>query len=148
MIDKQTLEFYKSAQVTRWHNKPDIPAQTNADHSFGMLLLLIKLHPSPSANLMQAVIRHDLGEVFSGDFPHDAKKAFPELKEISETYQSIFELQFLNSEIELLPIDKLWLKLLDQLEPLYYMYCHGIEGEIFDRTLENAEQIMGQIENG
>lgn len=116
-------QLWESAYVQRWHNKPYVPAQTTGQHTFGMLVLLMKLHPNPSTSLYEAVIQHDGGEYdFLGcDFPYPQKRDFPVLRDIddrfNENYQSYFELRqpLLNED------DRLWLSYLDQLEAGLYL---------------------------
>ncbi len=114
-------KFYESGYVERWHTNKHVPAQTTGQHSFGMLQLLIILHPNPSANLMQAIIRHDLHESFFGDSPHAAKNEYPSIRVFEEHAQRIFEKENGLKKLELRDEDKLWLKLLDQLEVIFYL---------------------------
>lgn len=115
-------QLWESAYVQRWHNKPYVPAQTTGQHTFGMLVLLMKLHPNPSTSLYEAVIQHDGGEYDSlgCDFPYPQKRDFPELKAIddkfNEKYLSYFELR----RPVLDEADRLWLSYLDQLEAAFY----------------------------
>lgn len=123
-----------ASKVRRWHAQPEIPIQTTGVHSFNMLLCLIALHPNPSANLMQAVIRHDLAERICSDFPHHMKKRFPVLKEIDEQMQAEFDEELNLTKIELTLEEGIWLKLLDQLEVLLY-----VQQEVSDPTTASWE---------
>jgi len=146
-LDKDVYEFYMARLVERWHNKPTVPRQTNSDHSFGMLLLLLKLHPNPSADLMEAIIRHDLSEVLGGDFPHKSKKEHPVLKEIDEAYHvkyaEIHGMRVLN----LSETDYLWVTLMDQLEPLYYLLSLKEQGNTSnnDLIIQCNERVVSTI---
>lgn len=133
-------ELYQTRLVTRWHTRPDVPSQTTGDHTIGMLLLLVKLHPNPSANLFQALVRHDnLGEYIGCDFPHKMKKEFPELKAIDEKMDVKAETYFSLQSISLTVEEKLWIKYLDQLEPL--LYIHSIK-PTEQKTIETAQRLM------
>ena len=122
MTDAALLfEYYSSGYVKRFHNRPMVPAQTTGQHSFGMLTLLLKLHPNPSKRLIEAIIRHDLPELISGDFPLEAKKSFPVLKEVDDGVKDIWEKRHGQEPLELEADEKIWLAYLDQLEVIYYL---------------------------
>lgn len=141
------IELYNSRLVRRWHNSPNVPTQTIGDHSFGMCLFLMALHPNPSRDLYEAVIRHDLSEFVSGDFPHSAKNRFPVLREIDEQCATEFAERHELRELKLADDDKLWLKLLDQLEPLYYLYSQGLQNtklyeEVNKKVIEYTRKLQ------
>lgn len=145
------MTLIDAAKVRRWHNKPIMPIQTTGDHSFNMLLCLIALHPAPSANLMQAVIRHDLAERISGDFPHEMKREHPVLKEIDEAAQKQFEEENGLYPIELTIEERIWLKLLDQLEVMTYIesvipFEHDETVEIFENCSDLASEYIAQLQ--
>lgn len=149
---RTALNFYKAAHVERWHNRPTVKAQTTGAHSFGMLQLLILLHPNPSAELMEAIIRHDLHEKFSGDWPHEVKNAHPALRTIEAAYEKAFDEEFGLRALKLSEADRLWLKYLDRLEPIYYLLFTGghmtddpeIHG-IIRKAQEDAEYLRRQL---
>lgn len=141
-ILEKLLFIVESAKVRRWHNKPSIPVQTTGEHSFNMLLCLIVLHPAPSADLMEAIIRHDIAERISGDFSHDMKKQYPVLKEIDNEIAESFQQELGLRPLNLTDADKLWLKLLDQLEVLTYLeLCVESNDETQD-IYENCSNIV------
>ncbi len=145
MIDNEeefehVLEFYTTGETFRWHNKPGIPSQSVKHHTAGMLMLLIKLHPNPSANLMRAIVEHDLPETdgFFFDAPHDAKEEFPVLREIEKFVEARFREYFQLPVIELTEIERLWLKYLDGLETICYITTsvssdNPVANKIYDR---------------
>lgn len=146
VLTDKVIEFYESGLVERWHNRPQIPTQTNASHSFGMLQLLMQLHPHPSYDLIMSIIRHDLPEYLCGDFPHSAKKGWPELKRIdaeaADNFADIYNLP----ELYLTEIDKLWLRFLDQLEPLHWLAHNKLEDtQIYKDTYKNCVEMEKQI---
>lgn len=147
MQQKDLAKFYETRLVERWHNRPDIKSQTTGDHSFGMLLLLLTLHPNPSSALMQAIIRHDLSEIKSGDFPSDVKRRFPVASEIDEFYQKEFAEEWGLTALDLSEQDKIWLKFLDQLEPLYYLNSLPFKSERTIETMRRLSESSGQLAN-
>lgn len=149
----ELFEFYETGQTTRYHNKPGIPKQTVAEHSFAMLLLLTKLHPDPSARLMQAIIRHDLPESdgFFFDAPHDAKEEWPALREIEKSAEQSFNEHFELQPVQLTEVEKLWLKYLDGLEVLFYL-VHVLPQstnraqEIYERQWNNTAELEKKLQ--
>ena len=72
---------FVGGHTRRWHAADIIGEERVDSHTWGMLALVHILHPSPSVELLGAITFHDSpGEPFSGDIPHGAKVAFPELK--------------------------------------------------------------------
>jgi len=65
---EKVLTFRETGQVRRYHTLPTEP-QSLADHCYGMLATLLALHPDASANLMAAIVEHDMPERWSGDSP-------------------------------------------------------------------------------
>jgi 5'-deoxynucleotidase YfbR-like HD superfamily hydrolase len=59
----------KGGDVKRWHTKPLIGEQTDAQHSFNAVNLLLVLHPNPTITLIKAVLWHDMAEQEVGDVP-------------------------------------------------------------------------------
>ena len=47
-----------------------------AQHCYNMAAMLMLLHPNPSAELIKAVLFHDVAERWTGDMPATAKKFF------------------------------------------------------------------------
>ena len=66
--------IYKSGSVSRWHNTPDIPAQTVADHQCRVAQIIFFFWPSASAKLIYAALHHDCGELWVGDVPAPMKR--------------------------------------------------------------------------
>jgi hypothetical protein len=148
----ELLDFYISADTRRYHNKRGIPIQTVKEHSFGMLLLLLKLHPNPSANLMRAIIEHDLPETdgYWMDAPHDLKEKYPILREIEDIQEKKFRARFNLTENKLTEVEKLWLKYLDGLEVICYIEVNIPEPnpqsqEIYNRQMEKTTAIEQQL---
>ena len=137
------IDFYISGDTRRYHNKRGIPIQTVKDHFAGMLLLLLKLHPNPSANLMRAIVTHDLPETdgFFCDIPHDLKEEYPVFREIEGKKTVEFHQHFGISEAQLTEIEQLWLKYLDGLEVICY-----IETNVPQPNLQSTKIYNRQME--
>jgi 5'-deoxynucleotidase YfbR-like HD superfamily hydrolase len=71
----------EAAAVKRYHTKRTIRTQNLADHTYGILQIILAVDPQPSLNLIKAAMHHDLAEVLTGDIPAPAKRMFPDLRE-------------------------------------------------------------------
>lgn len=75
------LETLRAAgHVERFHNEPARIRQTNAEHTWHVMTLVLMLEPEPSAALLIHTHYHDFGEIFTGDFPAPLKWEYPELR--------------------------------------------------------------------
>ena len=72
MIEK-ILELRKGGVTRRLHTVPMLGSQTVAQHSWGVAVLLVQLHPNPSLQLLKAALWHDVAEAWVGDVPATAK---------------------------------------------------------------------------
>ena len=66
----------KGGQVTRFHTKPTLKAETVAEHSYLVAwLTTLVLESTPRADLLLAALAHDIPEYVLGDMPSPAKRA-------------------------------------------------------------------------
>ena len=69
--------LWKSGNVKRWHCNLDRALResgdTTASHQWRCAMLLMMLHPLPSAHLLGCVLTHDVPEIITGDVPAPAK---------------------------------------------------------------------------
>ena len=157
MIDNEDdfndiLEFYTTGETSRWHNKPLIPPQSVKHHTAGMLMLLIKLHPNPSANLMRAIVEHDLPETdgFFFDAPYDVKQEFPVLREMEAIAEEKFREYFGLPKVFLTDVEHLWLKYIDGLESICYIATsvsseNPVAVKIYNRQYELTLEIEKKL---
>lgn len=62
-----------AGRVLRWHTWPHLREQTVAEHSWQLLRILLCIWPTVPANVMGYVVRHDCGEIKTGDAPYPVK---------------------------------------------------------------------------
>tara|TARA_R110002072_G_scaffold26966_17_gene88466 strand:+ start:713 stop:1195 length:483 start_codon:yes stop_codon:yes gene_type:complete len=119
--------IYESGQVARYHCNPRMSLfrQTNADHQWGCVILILQLHPDPSINLIRAAATHDCGEIDAGDLSHPVKRSNPEHAAAHDALEAekaeamgVPRPQLTNEEAR-------WLKLADRLESFLYMKMYG-----------------------
>lgn len=149
-IFEKANSIYDASDVERWHTQPKIPGQTTGDHSFKMLVLLLKLHPDPSKDLMRAIIEHDLGERDGIDFPGNLKTEFPILKTLDNIFAERFADKHGFRKITLCESDELWLSFLDRFESLLYVTTnvHNISGEpklVVERLTKSCSVLFDEL---
>lgn len=118
--------LWKSGCVKRWHSSIDRNLRESGDntgsHSHRVAMLILMLHPLPSAHLLACALTHDTPEVFTGDIPGPFKQG--DLKVMMER----FELEIAKRYDLPLPKDKdrYWLNLCDKLDAVLWVreYAH------------------------
>lgn len=116
-------DLYLSGFVQRWHTDPWLAreGQTNAQHQWGVALLIMRLHPAPSAALVFAALTHDAGEYVTGDMPYRFKQRYPEIGEPLETMTDRESAELRGAHIVLTEQDEKWLAFADRLESVLYV---------------------------
>ena len=120
VFDNKTLEqirdVYNSGRVERYHTNPAPVAQTIAQHSWGVAVLILKLHPNPDLNLISAALHHDCAELYVGDVPAPTKWDNPELSDMLHKLESKISGQMGIMQEYLTEEDEEWLRACDRLE--------------------------------
>lgn len=113
----------KGGQVKRYHVERVIGENNNAEHSWNVAMLILKLCPDPSRELIRAALEHDIAEAFVGDGPGPAKRRWPDLAvALANAEKEIaFELH-LQSQHALTSKEQQWLRACDSLEALLFSY--------------------------
>jgi 5'-deoxynucleotidase YfbR-like HD superfamily hydrolase len=113
--------LYRDAgAVKRYHVKRTHRTQTIAEHTFGMLMLVkqvIQLSDVPfrrTALLYEAILHHDLPELFTGDIPAPIKRVHPELGPLMDSIEA--ELKPLHQDFDLTAEEGALLKWADRME--------------------------------
>lgn len=78
------VEAWRSGQVTRKHTMENIRAENVAEHSWGVVLLLLLAWPHAPAHLIIGAQIHDFGERATGDMPGPVKWGNPILEKEME----------------------------------------------------------------
>lgn len=115
-------EIFRTGQVLRYHANPLMAplGQTDADHTWGVVAIILMLHPNPSRNLLGAAVFHDSGEFWAGDLPYPFKRDFPALAQQHQQCEA--QLAQFNGvpQFEITEEEKLWIKLADRVESQLY----------------------------
>lgn len=147
-MSKKLLEYlYSSGGTRRYHNRPKID-QNVKEHSWGVALTIMVLHPSPSVNLLMAATLHDCSEKKYGDFLSPAKTDFPELKELDKKCNDLFWKDISDNGgmpyPELTEEENLWLDFADRYECYLFAREEGIEDIIVD-ALKKTDLIAEEL---
>jgi len=107
--------------VKRWHTKQIIGEQTVGHHSFGVVSLLLILHPNPSLDLLRAAMWHDMAEQVTGDVPSPILRSEHEFGTCHDKIEAEFMRNKLFVRMDHLPFnDHSWLWACDKLECLLF----------------------------
>lgn len=105
--------------INRWHASRNIRLRNSGDctdrHALRCCRLLRALHPKPSADLICAVMDHDVPEMVTGDVPWGAKQHNHVLRDALHSAEAQ-----VNAEYDLVTpgsfYDAAWVKLVDRLD--------------------------------
>lgn len=119
-------DLYKSGQVARYHCNPTMSMfrQTNADHQWGVAMIILHLNPSAGIRLIRAALEHDVGEMHTGDIAWPVKQTHPEHAANHDELEQKASAHLGAPRQRLPPEDEKWLKLGDRLESLLYMQMY------------------------
>lgn len=132
-------ELLLTGTTKRYHVVPGIE-QTVAEHSWGVAMIILALHPAPSCKLVRAALTHDCAEKYTGDLPATAKVDNRQLKIEMDRVEEHW-LRELGVEAQLDEFDAKWLKTADTMElVLFCQHCVKLGNqyaqEIMDRGLQ------------
>ena len=85
-----TADCWKAGFTRRWHVHSNLSyTHDRVDgHSARVAILIMKLFPDASSDLVKAAVLHDLGEGMVGDLPYPTKMAHPELNDVLERLEA------------------------------------------------------------
>lgn len=118
--------LYRDAgAVKRYHVKRTHRTQTIAEHTFGMLMLVKQVaagtfDDSRMVDLYEAILHHDLPELFTGDVPAPIKRVHPDLGPLMDSIEEGLAPLYMNVE-DLDPRDAALLKWADRMDLV--MWC-------------------------
>jgi len=134
--------IWKSGCVKRWHSNLDKGLRDSGDtvgsHSHRVAILLLMLHPLPSAHLIACALTHDAAEIFTGDMPGPMKQGT--VKDMMEWYElelaKRFELPIPSDK------DKAWISLCDKLDAVLWVREHAQHLLITPDWVEEWESVV------
>ncbi len=121
MINAHALKLiFASSRVKRFHAMSTIGIQNNAEHQWGVALLVQYIHPQASKHLLLAALIHDRHEVATGDIPNSIKSTSLELKNILTKIEEDLDKTDFKFEIHLSEEEERLLKFADIMEAFYF----------------------------
>lgn len=72
--------IYNGGMVKRFHNRPVLHTQNNAEHQYMVASIVCLLYPKISASMLKNMLWHDIYEYETGDMPWAIKRANPDIK--------------------------------------------------------------------
>lgn len=137
---------HSTGQTVRYHTNPVMGRlqQTDADHSWGVAMIIVKLHPKPSRNLLCQAIVHDSGEKWAGDLSYPFKRMYPMIGFEHAAAEKQLAVDHNIPQFDLDPIEEEWLRFADRLECHYYaeIYHPWVTKE--PAWLKTKEQIVAK----
>lgn len=123
--------LYRLSDLKRYNNMPRIKSESLAEHQYYCGLILIKLKDyiinlsyAQYCILLQYVLVHDIGELYTGDIPHNVKDDYPELRTLLERIESekinSFGFKDIIMEVEKSEDLKMLFKLCDTIQVIQY----------------------------
>lgn len=117
------LDVMSSGGIVRYHAQPYFHThQRLGEHVWGVLTLILSLHPNPSMELVRATQFHDAAELWMGDIPYPATRNFAALKKAKDEAEFIINKgKFEGSYHTLSEVDQAWLEWADRTEAVIWM---------------------------
>ena len=145
------LKGWAAMRVVRKHTLPYHRAENLAEHTWGVVHLLLCVYPNASVHLIKAAMYHDSGEYRCGDIPGDFKAAYPEVGEIADEYEADAARavlpEHLHDALTVTSTDRLILKICDRIE--FAFSCHHewklgnrYAGDPLRRTIDMASALV------
>lgn len=145
------LEGWQAGRVERKHTLPHIRRENIAEHTWGVLHILLSIYPSAPSILVNAALYHDIGEHKSGDIPGDFKADNPEVRDHTERYELEAARKVvpeaLHNALYLSHREMSVVKFCDKLEFAFSCYHEWMMGNRYsiapmERTLEMAKKAI------
>lgn len=109
-------------QTKRYHTVPGVQ-HTVAEHSWGVAVIIAKLHPGPSSALLIAALYHDAAERHTGDAPATVKWEHQDVRDAYNRVERLWE-ESLGIAVPLTNDEQRWLKAADMLELV--LFCEHV----------------------
>lgn len=119
---KDIIQARAGGRVERLHIMPHRQGYTNAAHSWGVGMIMLKLWPEDFPRLAEVCLTHDVPEYLGGDIPSPIFQILPGVKKhFDRLHNRINSTLGLASEGELDELDLAKLKACDLIE--FYLFC-------------------------
>lgn len=137
----QIILYREAAQVRRCHTLPHHGTHTLADHCFGLITLLLLLHPKPTVELIRKAAFHDHHERYLGDMPAPNKTLNEKLSEgLNEAEEQVNRLfGIMPSPGDPAKEEQRWITGVDRLD--LWLWCHEEEA-LGNKNVQPMKQVL------
>lgn len=133
--------YREAGHVERCHTVPHHGAYSVGKHSWDAATLLLLLNPSPSLELVKAMLWHDVPERWTGDAPATAKWNSAALAVAHRELEALISPRIgLPDTSRLTPDERNWLGAIDRLELWLWAWEQGFLGN------RNADRVRWNVE--
>jgi len=128
-------------RVKRWHTIQTLKEETVAQHTYGVIAMLVDLcNGKPSNKLLMAALFHDIAEQYTGDIPATTKWNYPEIATAVKNAELDIETR-MGAVLELTTEEIHLLKAADMLDLCWFCLEERALGnknvvEVFERGLD------------
>lgn len=119
------VRLYRDAgEVKRYHTQRTHRTQSLAEHTFNMLMLVKQVQQSRPGHVFraqrvyEAIMHHDLPELYTGDVPATVKRASPGLKALLDKAEEQFVPLY--QDFQLSPCEEVLIKWADRIESVLW----------------------------
>ena len=132
------FDIMRAGLTQRFHATPGLPAQSVAEHSWGVAMILLYLWPNSAAQTVHSALSHDTGEHVTGDMPAPFKWAHDDIRELVESAEHS-ELLRLGLPRAYTPEEARRVKVADGIDLMFYCLRQRTAGN------QHADQVFTKI---
>lgn len=138
VVDKFKAIFL-GGHVKRFHGKSTNRQINNAEHSWGVAVILALIMDKPSSNLLIYALVHDCPEYETGDIPSTTKRSYPKIKKLISAIEDEYFKAIDAPKIT--PEEYRMLKIADYIDMMQYLLAEKKSGN------RNLDQIFANCES-
>lgn len=146
---RERVDFiFNGGKTKRFHTSDTQTVQTVAEHSFGVAMMVMLIHPKAHKDLICAALVHDLAEHRVGDMAAPFKRANPDIKHQLQLMEDhLLRQQSLNFEDLLRPGEQVIVKAADYLDGMLYCVRERRLGGQCKYIFDNFANYVGEVIN-
>ena len=142
---RQSLDqILRAGRVRRWHSNPDLSHVDDSveAHAGRVAKIIAYLWPDASADLLRMALRHDDGEVATGDVSGEFKRLCPDMASMLSQLEAVHRVQMWGRDPVLTDLDAKRLDLADKLDAYLFAARHAPEVMGGDGWPEARDRIL------
>lgn len=151
MID--LYQAWRSGKVNRMHTMPQLHRENIAEHTWGLLFLILRIWPEAPRDFIVWAILHDAGEIAIGDIPGHVKWDLPdEAREVLEVKEKDHVAQITSVNPTITKELHILLEIFDRAE--FCVSClhemrlgNANAAEYFERSASRVRTLYRQLED-